>query len=331
MRKLLIRILAFFIPNKKKRKEFRKKYSVKHPKLTKRDIYAKLLELEFSLNSIKKIIEFTVNIQKLPPATGNLKIIQDSSIALLNYFDLICKKNKLVYWIDSGTLIGYKRHNGFIPWDDDIDICMMRTDYEKLFKILDSDFSKNGFKYAHGEITRLYYKNTPAQIDIFPIDVGYQKEPLIGEEKEKFVYCLNELKKSLICDYEKNLPLQQPVCKIEDVYNLLKKQSILFLNKDPVQEGFLFYGIESCVKNRCLYYYNDVFPLIPVSFYGINCYIPRNSDYWLFTQYGDYMNFPLNTLTSHKDIVERLNADSYKNCQELIEKYYPKDKKDENR
>ncbi len=330
MKKIFVNLISCFIFKKKNRHHFRKKY-LKNKKMELKNLCYEIKELNEKIDYLTNFVKRTTDIQKLPPATGNLKIIQDCSVALLHYFDQICKKHNITYWIDSGTLIGHIRHNGFIPWDDDIDICMMRTDYEKLFKILDSDFSKNGFKYAHGEITRLYYKNTPAQIDIFPIDVGYQKEPLIGEEKEKFVYCLNELKKSLICDYEKNLPLQQPVCKIEDVYNLLEKQSILFLNKAPVQEGFLFYGIESCVKNRCLYYYNDVFPLIPVSFYGIDCYIPRNSDYWLFTQYGDYMNFPLNTLTSHKDIVERLNVDSYKNCQELIEKHYPKDKKDENR
>lgn len=61
--------------------------------------------------------------------------LQNKSLEILKYLQSICKEHGLRYWCGGGTCIGALRHQGFVPWDDDIDVFMPRPDYEKLYEI----------------------------------------------------------------------------------------------------------------------------------------------------------------------------------------------------
>lgn len=112
-------------------------------------------------------------------------------IDLLIEFDRICKKHGLKYFLIGGSLLGAIRHNGFIPWDDDIDVGMLREDYEKLQRIpqsefavpyfLQSPFTDDGYYFSYMKLrnsntSNISYPfryerfNQGICIDIFPLD-----------------------------------------------------------------------------------------------------------------------------------------------------------------
>ena len=63
----------------------------------------------------------------------NLKKVQENAYVVLKEVVALCNKNHVTYFLAEGTLLGAIRHNGFIPWDDDIDICMPREEFERFF------------------------------------------------------------------------------------------------------------------------------------------------------------------------------------------------------
>ena len=120
-----------------------------------------------------------------------LKKVKKYELDILKEVDKICVKNKINYWVDFGTLIGTIRHQGFIPWDDDIDICILRKDFERFREACAKELDKKFFSQSHETATESYlwfdkirYNNTifkevflakhnihhGVYIDIFPMD-----------------------------------------------------------------------------------------------------------------------------------------------------------------
>ena len=104
----------------------------------------------------------------------NLRMLQECDSVLLAIFDKLCCKLGLKYWLDYGTLLGGIRHKGFIPWDDDMDVAMLREDYNKFVQNAPSflepyginispNFTWFGLNYKH--------QQTGIWMDIFPYDI----------------------------------------------------------------------------------------------------------------------------------------------------------------
>lgn len=75
----------------------------------------------------------------LPDAEGDIRLVQQANAALMSKLDAICTANNIQYWLSYGSLVGTLSRSGFIPWDDDIDICMIRSDVDKLTAALKND------------------------------------------------------------------------------------------------------------------------------------------------------------------------------------------------
>ncbi len=77
--------------------------------------------------------------RRFSPDGSQLRRQQLRMLLILREVDAICRRHHISYWLSSGTLIGAVRHHGFIPWDDDLDIEMMRDDYLRLMRVLPSE------------------------------------------------------------------------------------------------------------------------------------------------------------------------------------------------
>ncbi|AWB33020.1 LicD family protein [Orrella marina] len=79
---------------------------------------------------------------------ADLTSLQDGLLRLLVEFDRVCQKLGIPYQLGAGTLLGAVRHQGFVPWDDDADVCLLRSDYERLLALGSSELSP-GFFLQH--------------------------------------------------------------------------------------------------------------------------------------------------------------------------------------
>jgi phosphorylcholine metabolism protein LicD len=139
-----------------------------------------------------------------------LKVVQYILKDYIRDFDLICRKNQITYWADSGTLLGAIRDKGIIDHDDDIDVCMYEEDFNKLIKILKNDKNYYIYSYSFFPIYKFGRKGIPnIFIDIFIVEnVGKNIE--YKEKKCKKQWPKNSYKKDEVfplktIDFEKGL------------------------------------------------------------------------------------------------------------------------------
>lgn len=94
--------------------------------------------------------------QEYNPEGSELRRLQMRMLDILIAIDVICRRHNISYWIEGGTLLGAVRHGGFIPWDDDLDIALMRRDYIMLLKYLKEELPAP-YKLQTHETDKNYY------------------------------------------------------------------------------------------------------------------------------------------------------------------------------
>ena len=147
--------------------------------------------------------------------------LQQKDFEILKYFKKIAEENDINYFLYAGTLLGSVRHQGFIPWDDDIDIGMLRKDFEKFEEFfINSDYEKAGYFYMSRKLypfnaqpfSKIRSKNMnirermPATqkgnfgpwIDIFPFDNIPNDSKKRREQYNKVTFYNNIIKKIML-------------------------------------------------------------------------------------------------------------------------------------
>jgi len=252
-----------------------------------------------------------------------LREIQLGSLEILKTIDKICKENDIKYFLMYGTLIGAIRHNGFIPWDDDIDIAMSRDDYEKFIKYCRDNsesmkplelihFSTNDkYIYPIARLSDLRYKveytgvddyGLGLFVDIYPFD-GWGNTDEEGRKIEKSFY-FDRLFISLsgckeyVPSFHNNVfrsaikYLGYKYAKMMSITSLLKKaddKAKKYKYNDCDYVGCTCWIDISGLKQR---FKKDLFKPVLHEFEGFEFYIPEGYDDLLRTNYGDYMELP---------------------------------------
>ena len=247
----------------------------------------------------------------------DIREIQQMELGIMEYIHEICQKIGVKYFLAYGSLIGAVRHKGFIPWDDDMDICMLREDYEKLQDYLianpDERYEvmsyKNNLNYVYPfmkvQDNQTYLleedvridSNMGIYVDIFPVD-GYEDDSVFKDKMTRLIK-----KRQLSCYTFKGITNTKSLLN-----SLIRYISVIifyFTNTNKYIRG-----IDELAKSRKVLDYEEVDYLIykdmnkPVwrrewleqvttgTFEGKEFMIPKNYHEILTSDYGDYMQLP---------------------------------------
>ena len=208
-----------------------------------------------------------------PKATGLMRIIQTLNFETLCEVDRICRKHRLSYWLDFGTLLGAVRHKGFIPWDDDVDIHMMKEDYDKFQKIVAREWTdKAEFRIKHipSIILKLLHKDFVPSTDQEWIDLAN------WTPQKKFFFALDIypayfLKKGVDLERAKYI-IQRGQQEKEKIYCSEKQTFQLFERAETVSKS-IQESIESKDMTNYIFYDVDAVRSDGNSFRNDSCYL----------------------------------------------------------
>lgn len=272
-----------------------------------------------------------------------LRKLQLTQLEIAKEIKRVCEQNSIRYWIDSGTLLGAVRHKGFIPWDDDMDMGMMRSDYEKFIRIAPECLSEkyelvyweNNEFYPHQfakvvkrgtiyqEEAHLKHWNNGIFVDIFPYDVY----PNIEKLRKKQGFYLTMLRGIIRVKCGHSTWYADGKFHLKRwITNLPYRFFSIFHTKQYFIKKYNYYATmydtEKQIKNffpQGISKYGkwiipaDVFEeYSKEKFEDTEFSIPKGYDIYLKCAYGDYMQLPPDTERENRHSLKKLDfGDEY--------------------
>ncbi|GAB6394912.1 MAG: phosphorylcholine transferase LicD [Bacteroidales bacterium] len=251
-------------------------------------------------------------------------VLRQAQLVLLRMFkiiDYLCRKHDIPYWMCSGTLLGAVRHKGFIPWDDDLDISMMREDYERFVQVAVAELPADMMLQTRETDPHYHYLPLPCKvrdrksytlcpaqedeesekglfIDVFPVDRFHSNPLVFAWERLLKRYNI------FICKSMDSIYFTHESC----IRKILARFHFLFRF---LVVRYMRYAKKLIRRNRLLgkkdsyigagfdtlwiryYRYGDIFPLTEIEFEDAKFFAPHSPGIYLKTIYGtDYMTPP---------------------------------------
>ena len=259
----------------------------------------------------------------------DLQKLQSVLLTILVDIKTVCDKYGIDYMLCAGTTLGAVRHQGFIPWDDDVDVMMLRSEFERFKKVFCSEFPE---KYALVEplsdpryvskLVKIYKKGT-VFVELSTAGVGgpdmifadlflIENVPAPGLERKlkTIVYDIAFKAASVVVDYRYPSPPIVEKCRtdreLRRYYALRRFLGFCFslfgslrfylkiceaIAKQKKETDWLGIPSDSGYADRI--YPRELFThLCEADFCGFRMKIPQDYDRYLRAEYGDYMQFP---------------------------------------
>lgn len=239
---------------------------------------------------------------------------QRRMLDMLNEFHIFCENNNLRYFLGYGSLIGAIRHNGFIPWDDDIDVVMPRPDYERLLELKGSNIGKTySIKYGIGSLpfcfsyikivdtssslTEKLFEGSDSSVtyglylDVWPLD-GCKKNTL-KQVMRATHFLVGMINNNQYEEKRRGFSKRAFQC-LSKCFKLGTLLEIMesFCSRIPYESSEYVTNYSSPYGSRELLKREWFDKKKYIYFNGVQTIIPDNYDEILKTIYGDYMKLP---------------------------------------
>lgn len=239
----------------------------------------------------------------------HLKAVQKKELGILCEVRNICNRNSIEYWLDGGTCLGAVRHGGFIPWDDDIDICIREDDTKRFIEVMKRELPSHLFLQT-SETDPMFHSTIMKIRDNNSFFVEYGDD--FQRDYHKGIY-IDVFPMTDYPDVSKSFchTVTAGYCKANSILNKQHMYSwrsvtelFWFGTKRMIMK--ILWNIANAICKKGTYYAtllpnnglgfmhrkDNVFPLKPLEFEGETFLGPANPDSYLTEQYGDYMQLP---------------------------------------